>query len=496
MIAFVNPRSARWNHRVPLSLLAVASGIDGRHGYSFLDENFDGDAERPLGELIRDKGVKHVALTVMPGPQLVRAVSISKYLKASHPGVWVTWGGTFPTIHTETVLQSGYVDHVVSGQGELTFAELSDALESAAPLESVRGLSYRRNGTIIRNPSRPFTHPDELPSLPYGRINLPRYLARTYLGKKTVGYHSSYGCPFTCGFCAVVPVYGGRWLAKDPRSVVLDLLGLQKKYLVDSVEFFDDNFFVSEERTREFARGLLGKRISWWGDARIDTLMHFSDSTLTLMRESGCRMIFMGAETGSADGLRLMNKGGTQTPALVLEFARRIREFDIVPEMSFVFGSPSPDVDGDIEREIRYIRRIKEINPRAEIIFYVYAPVLLPGAAMFEEARKQGFEFPRTLEDWVDPKWQHLDLRKQSATPWLSARHIVKIRNFERVLNAYYPTVSDLKLTSAKKAFLRALSGWRYRLNFYSAPYEIRFALSTMFKYRQPEIEGAEQYGV
>jgi radical SAM superfamily enzyme YgiQ (UPF0313 family) len=293
----------------------------------------------------------------------------------------------------------------------------------------------------------------------------------------------------------VAAIYDGRWLAKDPHAVAKDLFELQEKYQIDSVEFFDDNFFVSEVRTREFAMNLLGRGISWWGDARIDTLMHFSDSTLALIRASGCKMIFMGAETSSEDTLLLMNKGGTQTPDLVLEFVKRIKEFDIIPELSFVFGSPSGDVEAGIDRDIRYIRKVKEINPGAEIIFYVYAPVLLPGSRMYEEAKTHGFEYPKTLEEWVSPKWQHLDLRKESATPWLRAHHIVKIRNFERVLNAYYPTVSDLKLTAAKKAFLRAVSGWRYNLKFYTAPYEVRFVLSKLLRYRQPEIEGAEQYG-
>ena len=130
----------------------------------------------------------------------------------------------------------------------------------------------------------------------------------------------------------------------------------------------------------------------------------------------------------------------------------------------------------------------------SEIIFYVYAPVLLPGAEIFELAQRYGFEYPKTLEEWLLPKWQHLDLRKNPMTPWLTPRHITKIRNFERVLNAYYPTVSDLKITQAKKKLLRFLSGWRYNSSFYQAPYEIRFVLSKVFKYRQPEMEGAEQY--
>lgn len=495
MIAFVNPRSARWNHRVPLSLLAVASGIEGKYDYHLLDENFDRDVERRLGDLIRERGVRYVALTVMPGPQLVRAVAISRQLKRRFPDVNVIWGGTFPTIHTQTVLAEEYVDYVVAGQGELTFRELIDALENGTGTEQIRGISFRRNGDIVSNPPRPFSHPDGLPPLPYHRFDIPRYLAKTYLGGRTIGYHSSYGCPFTCGFCSVAAVYDGRWLAKDPHSVAKDLIDLQKKYQIDSVEFFDDNFFVSETRTREFAADLLGRGINWWGDARIDTLMHFSDSTLSLMRESGCKMIFMGAESGSAETLLLMNKGGTQSPDMVLDFVKRIKRFGIIPELSFVFGSPSRDVDRCIDHDIGYIRRVKEINEHAEIIFYVYAPVYLPGSRIFEEAKAYGFEYPKTLDEWVSPKWQHLDLRKESATPWLKTHHIVKIRNFERVLNAYYPTVSDLKITAARKRFLRLLSGWRYNLKFYSAPYEIRFVLSKLLRYRQPEIEGAEQYG-
>ena len=494
MVILINPRSARWNHRIPLSVLAVASGLEGKYPYAIVDENYDRSIERTLASRIAEGNVRYLALTVMPGPQLVRAVAISKKMKADYPRLTIIWGGTFPTIHTDTVLSVDYVDYVVSGQGEHTFVELIDALETRTPPDDIRGIAFRRDGKIIRTTAREFVHPDTLPPLPYHRVNVRQYLAKTYLGRRTIGYHSSYGCPFLCGFCAIAAVYEGRWLAKDPLFVVSDLLKLQQEYGIDSVEFFDDNFFVSEKRTRDFAEAMLGKGIAWWGDARIDTLMHFSDSTLDLMRRSGCRMIFMGAESSSSNTLELMNKGGTQTPDLVLEFTKRIKRFDIIPEYSFIFGSPSDDVEASIENDIRYIRRIKEVNPLAEIIFYVYAPVLLPGAKIFEEAKKHGFDYPKTLEDWVSPEWQHLDLRKESATPWLRPRHIMKIRNFERVLNAYYPTVSDLKITAAKKRFLRLLSGWRYRMGVYAAPYEIRFVLSKVLKYRQPEIEGAEQY--
>src|SRR3990172_7816212 len=119
-IILLNPRSAKWNHRAPLSLVALGSVLEGRHEYLIIDENYEQRVERRLVEEIRSRGVRYLGVTAMPGPQLVRAVTISQTMKASFPHLKVIWGGTFPTIHTDTVLKSRYVDFVVRGQGELT----------------------------------------------------------------------------------------------------------------------------------------------------------------------------------------------------------------------------------------------------------------------------------------------------------------------------------------------------------------------------------------
>jgi anaerobic magnesium-protoporphyrin IX monomethyl ester cyclase len=64
-----------------------------------------------------------------------------------------------------------------------------------------------------------------------------------------------------------------------------------------------------------------------------------------------------------------------------------------------------------------------------------------------------------------------------------------RVRNFERVLNAFYPTVTDPRLTPARRALLRVLSAWRYRLKMYVAPYELR-ALHRLIHYQRPETTG------
>jgi hypothetical protein len=271
--------------------------------------------------------------------------------------------------------------------------------------------------------------------------------------------------------------------------IATDLLWFKKNFNVNAVEFHDNNFFTSERRTFEFAERMVGKEFGWWGEARPDTVMQYDDATWKMMKQSGCKMIFFGAESSSQQVLELMNKGGTQTPDTVLALAERMKAYDIVPEFSFVLGSPTSTINEDLERDFRYIRRIKEINKHSEIVLYTYSPVHFKEAELFDASKNLGFQFPQNLDDWLLPQWQLHDLRKNPATPWLTPANLRRIKNFERVLNAYSPTNSDLKLTRFRRRLLQLLGSWRYNLKIYFAPYELAF-VQRLFRYRQPEIEG------
>jgi hypothetical protein len=104
--------------------------------------------------------------------------------------------------------------------------------------------------------------------------------------------------------------------------------------------------------------------------------------------------------------------------------------------------------------------------------------------------RAAGFRFPERLDDWLSPEWDQFDLRKNPLTPWLTPDMIDTIKNFETVLNARYPTVSDFKLTPFQRSAMRTLSSLRYSSRLYRAPYELKVLQKFWLKYRQPEIEG------
>ena len=142
-----------------------------------------------------------------------------------------------------------------------------------------------------------------------------------------------------------------------------------------------------------------------------------------------------------------------------------------------------------IDFDIEFIKKIKSINPRTEIVLYTYSPVATEGSELYTQVTSAGFSFPKKLEDWVSPQWEKFDLRKNPLTPWLTGEMIDKIRNFETVLNGYYPTVSDIRMSTLKRRIIHTVAALRYKTNIYRFPYEIKL-LHRFWKYRQPEIQG------
>jgi len=496
-ILLFNPKSAVAKHRIPNSILSIAASVEGKYDWAIADGNCETDPLSKIEEYLATGEFKYIGFTVMPGPQLKQAVPLARAIKQNFPDTIMIWGGYFPSTQSKSVLSSGYVDFVINGPGDHAFPALIDALENNTPYEFIKNIIYKANGDIIKNGKEDLFDQDPLPPLPYDKLNDfysigERYLGRTYLGEKTMAYHSSIGCPFTCSFCAVVPIYEARWKAKSALNVYKDIKYIKDNWGADAIEFHDNNFFVSEKRTVEFSKLIKPEKMSWWGMARIDTMDKFSDASLEAVREGGCKIIFFGAESGNNLILEQLDKGGTQTGDQIIRFAERLKKFDIIPEYSFVLGTPAPtpeQVQAQIDFEIDFIKKVKQVNPRTEIVLYTYSPVPTEGSALFKQVQEQGFQFPQTLDDWISPAWENFDLRKNPLTPWLTPEMIDRIRNFETVLNGVYPTVTDIRLNQIKRRAIKFVAGLRYKASMYQYPYEIKL-LQRVWKYRQPEIQG------
>jgi anaerobic magnesium-protoporphyrin IX monomethyl ester cyclase len=497
-ILLFNPKSANAKYRIPNSILNIAASVEGKYEWVIVDGNCEADPIKKIESYVDTGEFKYFGFTVMPGPQLRQGIIAAKSIKLKYPQTKMIWGGYFPSNHSDSVLYSGYVDFIINGPGDHAFPLLIDALENDQPFEFIKNLIYKdsRDGKIFKTAKEDLIDQDSLPPLPYNKLNdfypITKFLGKTYLGNHTLAYHSSIGCPFTCSFCAVVPIYEARWKAKSAQHVYKDVKYIKDKWGADAIEFHDNNFFVSEKRAVEFSKLMMNENMTWWGMARIDTMSKFKDSSLEAIRASGCKCIFFGAESGNNAILEQMDKGGTQTGEQIIEFAERLKKFDIIPEYSFVLGTPAPtpaQVEAQIDFEIDFIKQVKAVNPATEIIIYTYSPVPTEGSELYKQVLSSGFKFPQTLEDWISPAWENFDLRKNPLTPWLTPEMIDKIRNFETVLNGVYPTVTDIRLSRLKRELIKLVSTMRYKVNLYKYPYEIKL-LQKVWKYRQPEIQG------
>ena len=367
-VLLFNPRAvSSKNYRIPNSILQVAASIDDNWSWAVVDGNREEDPWEVIKGYLEAGGVRYFGSTVMPGPQLKQAIRVTKNIREYFPEVKIIWGGYFASNQYKVCLNSGCVDFVINGPGDKAFPALLKTLDENGAYEFIPNLIYKTpDDQIVKTTKETLVDQDSLPTLPYAKLDqfysIKGYLRPTHLGTETISYHSSIGCPFTCSFCAVVPIYEARWKGKSAKGVFDDITYILENFGGNAIEFHDNNFFVSEKRTVEFSRLIKPYNLTWWGEGRIDTIDKYSDESLKIMSEAGCKMIFLGAESGNDDILESIDKGGKQTGEQIKAFAKRISKFGIIPEYSFVLGFPASteqEVMKQVTAEIEFIRRSK-----------------------------------------------------------------------------------------------------------------------------------------
>lgn len=493
MIVLVNPRATRApNRRFPLSLMALGAALPPEVSWEIVDGNRPTvDPLEDISRLIRERAagadpVVAVAMSVMPGPQLVSAVPLARALKERHPGVPIVWGGNFPSLYPKPVLAAPYVDWVVRGQGEHTLIELLDVLAGRRDPKEVAGLAFPDGDRLHIGRERIWVGPDELPAPPWDRIPVDDYLHPTFLGRRNGVYQASIGCPYSCRFCGVISVFGSREKQESPERTAEHLRWLVERHGMDAVHFYDNNFFVTEERATELAERLLPLKLSWWCEARIDAMLRFSDATWKLLRRAGLRMVFYGAESGSDEVLKRMDK--KLTTAQTLEVAARTRQHDVVPEFSFVFGDPDEPAR-EIENTLAFIRRLKAVNPAMELVHYYYTPTPQRRETYGGVDPLSGT--PESLEGWTEPEWVQWMTHEDPRVPWMTPELRRRVEDFVLVLRSRFPSLHDKRTRPWGKTVGRLLA----RRPWDTERYDRSRLLGAVRRMARTEPDDAQAYG-
>jgi radical SAM superfamily enzyme YgiQ (UPF0313 family) len=484
-VLLINPRIAsRRKARFPLSVLTLAGWLEGRYDATVIDGNIERDGVSATLRAMSSTPFDAVGVSIMGGPQVQSGIEVSKAIRANFPGTPIIWGGYFPTLYPAAALNAPYVDYVVRGQGEDTFLALLDTLRGARSdeLSAIDGLTWRRDGETVHNRDRAFSPPRSVSRLPYEKLGDPRqYLARTFMGQRTAVYQLALGCRFRCTFCGVAAMFRGATALAPADRVEQDLIHLRDHLGADSIQFYDHNFFDREEDMIPVLEVLARQRLPWWCYARADALLDLSPESWSLVRKSGLRMAYIGAESPSDALLKSIRKGTKADQTLAV--ADLCRRNGVIPELSFMVAPPN-DPEGETERTFEFIREIKRVNPQSEIIVYVYTPV--PADSLPANSRSRAaatplldlngdpIRFPRTPEEWTEKKW--VDYACHADAPWMTDRLRRRIRNFVTVLGCRFPTVQDARSPAWTKSTLKLLASWRYQFRLYDRPWELNLS--------------------
>jgi anaerobic magnesium-protoporphyrin IX monomethyl ester cyclase len=498
-ILLINPTmTARSSARFPLSLLNLAAALDQVGESQIIDGNVDRDVVGETARALAQGSFDAVGISVMGGPQIAPSIAVSRMIRERFPALPIIWGGYFPTLYTDAALAAPYVDYAIRGQGDESLPELLKLLSrQAGPdmLQGIAGMSWRRDGTVVHNRNRPFAPNKPNLVLPYDKLGDPRrYLARTFLGRRTAAHQAALGCRFRCTFCGVAAMFGGATALPAAARLERELRFLKEELGADSVQFFDHNFFDREADMIPLLEVMAKLQLPWWCYARSDALLNLSESTWKLVRQSRLRMAYIGAESPNGQMLKEIRKG--TRPDQTLEVAELCRRNGVIPELSFMVGPPQ-NSEAETEQTFDFIRELKRINPDSEVIVYIYTP--LPDSSRHDRDRGrrkaaplldvngEPVVFPRTPEEWMQPQW--VNYACHADAPWLTDKLRRRIRDFVTVLRCRYPTVQDLRSPSWAKRSLSALARWRYRHGRYDRPWELNLA-KKLIRLRMPQVSG------
>lgn len=396
-IIFYNPIAPYYT--LPLQFLALASVIDRtRYDVHIIDARIEKNvthAHQKVRELLPHAAC--IGISVITGTPIKDAVVVSSIIKSIAPNVPIVWGGWHPSIYPQQCIEEGGADFCVIGQGEITFLELLDAIESDNGYKSIEGLVYKKNGDCIQNKERKFIDINSFPAYDYDLLPLETYFQLK--GRRQLDFYSSQGCPYRCAFCADPFVYNRRWSGLKGSRMLFDVFDAVRKYNIDDVVFQDENFFANRKRVLDFCEGFRQHNMtfSWSATSRADQIAPLDDEMLALISQAGLRKVMIGAESGSQEILELVKKDTLVEEAIIS--AEKLARHGIGAAFGFIVGFPEERFDQTLQT-LNTIKEIKRINSEFEFNIFFFTPY--PGTELFNYIVGKGYHVPQTLSEWSD----------------------------------------------------------------------------------------------
>ena len=313
-------------------------------------------------------------------PSLKNDSKVAEAIKARRPGTKIGFVGAHAAVlPTETLKASPAIDWVGRKEFDYTCKEVAEG----RPMETISGLSFKKDGKIIHNPERELIHNmDELPWVAdvYKRdLDIEKYFIG-YLMHPYVSMYTGRGCPAQCTFCLWPQTIGGhKYRVRSAENVAAEMAHMKQIFPQVKEFFFDDDTFTANlPRAREIAKKLAPMGLTWSCNSRAN----LEYDTIKNMKDSGLRLFLVGYESGNDETLKRIKKGVTTDE--MRRFTKSCHKAGVVIHGTFILGLPI-ETKETIEQTINFAQELDVFSLQVSLA----APY--PGTELYEMAKQNGW---------------------------------------------------------------------------------------------------------
>jgi radical SAM superfamily enzyme YgiQ (UPF0313 family) len=335
-------------------------------------------------------------------PSIYNDVQVAAKIKELLPNcTTVLVGPHVSALSEETLELNPAVDVVARGEYDYTVRDLGRALEKDAHFDGVLGITFRRDGNVVRSEDRPLIEDlDQIPlvSKVYkGHLNVRDYFY-SICQYPEVTIVTGRGCPHRCTYCVYPQTFqGSRYRTRSPENVVDEFHYIANTLpLVKEIFIEDDSFSADRKRCKEICQMLIetNSRIRWTANTRADV----DYETLRLMKTAGCRLLCVGVESGNQQVLNSIKKG--LNLERIRKFFRDAKRIGILIHGCFMVGNRG-DNKHTLEETLNFA---KELNPDTAQFFPL---MVYPGTEAYRWAKTEGLLETEDFSQWVTEAGLH-----------------------------------------------------------------------------------------
>jgi hypothetical protein len=251
-----------------------------------------------------------IGISIVLQQQLFSTATFCALIKQHFPHVHITIGGNTVTRLRDVLPQSPlfqYFDSAVVYEGETAFVQLVEAVGAKRDLSQVPNTIYKDDKGVHESAISYAEDLAELPPPDFDGLPLSKYFVPTNI----LPYLATRGCYWgRCEFCDHGEGYTAGYRSKKIQDVLADIKYLRDKYGVQFFHFTDESY--PPALFRKLARGLVESQmgIFWTTHMRFEKSL-LEDAVWQDAKDSGCRYLHFGYESGVERVLQLMDKATT-----------------------------------------------------------------------------------------------------------------------------------------------------------------------------------------